>query len=391
MARRTVQIDNQLILISDDEPRADIDRMQAVMKIHVTDELTGTTPQSPVTLAVAERGIAPRLSADGFGGLIGIPHELFPNLNGQDYPVHLTVSAPRYQRVQIKQDVPQDNSFPTSFTPIDREVALHRQPVYIAGRTARWFNNASAPVAAAQISVTGIWRTAPAANVVVAADPPNIVALQPPLYLDRAALAQSLARRDLTPVAGNDKTLLDEVPAGATNLRLSNRLGLAIGDILFIDSEHADLMEFIAIKNLPTTAPADAAVSLTLEHAAIFAHRRGGLVRQINPQAAGASQNLSVDALAGDTCVFLSGLAGLSGAAEVEIGGAPGANEYHKLMQFTVASDADGYYRLPPLSRVAQLELRAEKIIGAQTFQATKIFRPDYRQRDNRLDFLLAA
>jgi len=46
---------------------------------------------------------------------------------------------------------------------------------------------------------------------------------------------------------------------------------------------------------------------------------------------------------------------------------------------------------LPPLSRVAQLEVHAQKVIGAQTFRATTVFRPDYQQRDNRLDFILSA
>jgi hypothetical protein len=30
-------------------------------------------------------------------------------------------------------------------------------------------------------------------------------------------------------------------------------------------------------------------------------------------------------------------------------------------------------------------------MIGAQTFHATTVFRPDYQQRDNRLDLILAA
>jgi len=252
-------------------------------------------------------------------------------------------------------------------------------------------NNASTPLAGAQISVTGIWRTPPPANVVVAPDPPNLVALQPPLYVDRAALTQSLAPRDLPPVTSNDKALMDDVAASANPIRLSNRLGLAVGNILLIDAEQPDLAEFIAIKSLPTTAPADQPTAVTLDHPLIFSHRREAVVRQVNPQAPGASRNITVDALAGDSCLFLSALNGLSGAAAVEITGPPGPDEYHKLTQFTVTSDADGYYRFPPLSRVAQLEIHAEKIIGAQTFQATTTFRPDYQQRDNRLDFMLAA
>jgi hypothetical protein len=390
MSRRTVQLDNRIILFSPDDPVPPVNRMQAVMKVRVTDELTGAAPDGRMTLEVKERGFLSRLGSDGFGGLIGIPQQFFDALQPTDYPVHLTISAERYLSRELEQNIPKGN-FPLTFTPYETDVALHRQPVFIAGRTARLINNASTPLADAQISVTGIWRTPPPANVVVAPDPPNIVALQPPLYIDRAAGTQSLAPRDLAPVIANDKDLVDDVAASRRALLLSNRLGLAAGDILLIDAAQPDLAEFIAIKTLPTTAPADQPTAVTLDHPVIFLHRRGAVVRQITPQAPGASRNITVDALSGDSCLFLSHLTGLSGAAEVAITGAPGPDEYHKVMQFTVTSNADGYYRFPPLSRVAQLEIHAEKVVGVQTFQATTTFQPDYQQRDNRLDFMLAA
>jgi hypothetical protein len=390
MSRRTVQLDNRTILFSRDDPVPPVNRMQAVVKVRVTDELTGTAPNGRMTLAVKEHGFLSRLGSDGFGGLIGIPQQFFQALQPPDYPVHLTISAERYLSRELEQNIPKGN-FPLTFTPPEIDVSLHRHPVFIAGRTARLINNASTPLAGAQISVTGIWRTPPPANVVVAPDPPNIVALQPPLHVDRPALTQSLAPRDLTPVMGNDKALMDDIAASANPIRLSNRLGLTLGDILLIDAAQPDLAEFIAIKTFPTTAPAEQPTAVTLDHPVIFSHRRGAIVRQVSPQAPGASRNITVEAFSGDSCLFLSALTGLSGAAEVEITGAPGPDEYHKVMQFTVTSDADGYYRFPPLTRVAQLEIHAEKVVGVQTFQATTTFRPDYHQRDNRLDFMLAA
>jgi hypothetical protein len=391
MSRRTVQLGNRFILFSPDDPVPLVNRIQAVAKVRVTDELTGTAPDGRITLEVKERGFLPRVGGDGLGGLIGIPRQLFPALQAIDYLVHVTISAEKYLSRELEIKVPKDPTFPLTFTPPEIDVALHRQPVFIAGRTARLINNASTPLAGVQISVTGIWRTAPPASVVVAPDPPNIVALQPPLYIDRAALTQSLAPRDLASVMGNDKALMDDIATSANPIRLSNRLGLAAGNILLIDAEQPDLAEFIAIKNLPTTAPADQPTAVTLDHPLMFSHRRGAVVRQVNPQAPGASRNITVDAQSGDSCLFLSALTGLSGAAEVEITGAPGSDEYHKVMQFTVTSDADGFYRFPPLSRLAQLEVHAEKVVGGQIFQATTTFRPDYQQRDNRLDFMLAA
>ena len=86
-----------------------------------------------------------------------------------------------------------------------------------------------------------------------------------------------------------------------------------------------DLAEFIAIKNLTTTAPADQPATVTLDYAVIFPHRRGVVVRQANPQPPGASQTvLSVEAWAGDVCVFLNALGGLTGVQEIEITGGPG-------------------------------------------------------------------
>ena len=97
-----------------------------------------------------------------------------------------------------------------------------------------------------------------------------------------------------------------------------------------------DLAEFIAIKDLTTTAPADQPATVTLEYAVIFPHRRGAIVRQVNPQPQGASQTVAVEAWAGDACVFLDALGALAGAHEIEITGGPGPDEYHKATTFSV-------------------------------------------------------
>src|SRR5207253_6517108 len=176
---------------------------------------------------------------------------------------------------------------------------------------------------------------------------------------------------------------------GANLIRLSDRQALNTGDILLIDTGDAELAEFIAIKTVPVTSPPDQPTLITLDYPVIRTHRRNSLVQRVMPLPLGAQQQFTVDAIVSDTCVFLDGLAGLAGAHEVQVNGPPGPDEHHALMQFSVLSDANGYYRMPPLSRVAQLEIHAEKITGGQTFQATTTFRPDYRQRENHLDLTL--
>jgi hypothetical protein len=390
ISRRAIQLESKTILFSPDDAVPFVDRIQALVKIRVTDELTGGPPESRMTIQVREQGLIPRVASDGLAGLVGIPRQVFPGLQTIDYFVHLTIRAERYLPRDLEVKLPKNPSFPATFTPSQINVALHREPVFIAGRTVRVVSNVTAPLPGAQISVTGIWRTPPPANIVVAPDPPNLVSIQPPLYSDRAALTQLLRRRDLVPVLANDKALVENLSPGANPIRLSNRQGLGPGNILFIDAEQADLAEFIAIKSVPTVAPADQPTLVTLNYPLIFAHRRGAVVRRVTPQPPGANLQFSVSALSGDVCVFLGGLTGLAAAQHVETTGAPGPDEHHKVMSFSVTSDPAGYYRLPPLSRVAQLKIHAEKTVGIQTFKATRIFRPDYQQRENHLDFTLA-
>lgn len=390
MSRRTIQLDGTTaVLFSPDDPVALMDRWQALVKVRVTDEMTGEPPRHKVSLQVKEPRMIPRIAGDGIGGVVGIPDQTFPNIKLQPYPVNLTISAAGYVSQEVNVEVPQLVP-PGDFIPGHRDVDLRRQPTVIVGRTIHFVGNTSTPVGGSAISVVGIWRTAPPANIGVAPDPPNLVSLQPPLYSDRPALTQTLQRRSLVPVTGSDKRLLDDVLPGESQIRLSDRLGLAAGDLLLIDDGQPDLTEYIAINTVPLTSPADQPTLITLEFKLAQSHRRDAVVLLLNPQPAGPPQQVIDAAIVGDTCVFLDDLTGLAGANEIQISGLP-PDEYHRVMPFTVVSDANGYFRLPPLSRVAQLEIHAEKTIGVQLFQTTVTFRPDYEQRENRLDLALAT
>jgi len=69
---------------------------------------------------------------------------------------------------------------------------------------------------------------------------------------------------------------------------------------------------------------------------------------------------------------------------EIDDGVAP--PEYHLVAQFSTTTDADGFYRLPPLNRVGQLELTADDGV-APAVRQTVI--PNYELIQNTVDFSL--
>lgn len=393
MSRRVVQTTERSYLFSPDDPVPLAGRLWAVVKVRVRDEMTGEPPTGLITARVKQRNLKPRVAADGMVVVTGVPQRDFSMLDvtPTPYPINLTIAAEGYVPQEVEVKYPADPTFPASFTPRPLvNVLLHREPVVITGRLVRLNGSKTVPLAGATVTFTGIWRTPPPATVVVPADPPNLVSLVPPLYAERTTGTGHLRRRNLPEVVGDDKFLLEAVLAGSKEIRLTNRLNLTVGDILLIDAEQPDIAEFIAISTITGASTPDQPASITLRYPLAHTHPRSAVVREVNPQPIGGTKDFAVDAIIGDTTVFLKDIAGLAPATEVEVFGGS-LDEYHSLKRFSVTSDADGYYRLPPLSRVAQLEIHAEIVIGPQTFKNTTTFRPDYQQRENRLDLVLAV
>ena len=386
MPRRTVEVEGRRYLFSADDQPPLGDRFWALARLRVLDELTGEPPAGPISLESGTPLAAPRIASDGLVGLVGFPRGIFPALATQPYTMPLMVRVEGYVPQQVAVTVPQEPAFPQAFAPPPLlTLPLHREPVVITGRTVQALSTTTTPLAGATVRVTGIWRTPPPASVVVPPELPNLVSLQPPLYARRDALVGRLRHRDLQPSVGDDKVLLDDTPSGVNAIRLSNRQNLGLGDILLIDATRPDLAEFLAIQTIVGASTVAQPARITLDFPLAYAHRRNALVLRVNPQPFGPpGRDFAQDGLAGDTCVFLQDLAGLAGAREVRITGGPSLPEEHRVRHFSVSSDADGFYRLPPLSRVAQLVIRAE---SAPLTPVQREFRPDYTRRENRMDF----
>jgi hypothetical protein len=387
MTRRVETVNSKVSVFSPDDPQPLGQRFWAVVRAKVIDELTGQPPLSAITIESDALHLVPRVASDGLVGLVGIPQQVFPALASQKYDLMLKVKARGYIPRKTSFSILQDTNFPSNFIPPQpTDLALHREPTVIAGRVVRASGNTTKPLSGAVVKVTGIWRKPPPANLVIASGPPNLVSLHPRLYSDRGgAIAGQLERRNLPLILGDDKFLLDDVSEDANSVRLSNRQNLNLGNILLIDSDKPDIAEYITIKTIAGAGTVTQPAVIMLDHPLLHAHRKNARVQKANPQSLGPQKQLTQEALAGDICVFLNNVSGLTTGNQVKISGGPNAAEYHRVSLFSTISDAEGYYRLPPLSRIAQLKIRAQH--GSLT-PVQMEFRPDYSLHENRLDFI---
>ena len=389
MPRRTIELDNAtIVLISDDDPVPLGGRTCAIASARLLDEITETPPRGKVDVTSSGPGLFPRIMEDGLIGLAGIPRDVFPNLDTQPYSVQMEVQALGYLPLEIPAVIPADPNFPTDFIPVILgDQSLHRQPIVTGGRVKHFdiISGEFIPSNGAAVSLAGIWRTLRDAKNNLVPDPVNMAALHPPLYAPRPTPGGGLQTRSLVHVIGEDKTLLTGAVSGSDRLSIDNWVNLTVGDLLAIDVADPGRIEYLRIQALEGGGNSASPAEVILELPMAYSHRRGSLVQRVNPGAPGANIPLTQAAIPRDSCLFLNNLAGLTSGDAVQVGNGGAPDEYHVIQLYTVITDAEGYYRLPPLSRVAQVQIRAT--FGVLTH--TEIYSPDYTSTDNRLDFWL--
>lgn len=190
------------------------------------------------------------------------------------------------------------------------------------------------------------------------------------------------------PVVGQDKHLLRDVPKNSNTLQLLDRIDLSPGDILMIDTDHPELLEYQVVEDVSGYSTPDQPATITLTYPVAFSHRRGAMVKKAIPQAPGPDNPFSQDAIAGDSYVFLTSMHDLDSPSVIAVSGGGDPVEFHNMQRFSATSDSDGYFRLPPLSRVAQLEIHAVDSSAPPAGTQSEIFSPNYTHRKNRIDFI---
>jgi len=380
-------------------------RAGALVHGRVIDELTRepvdqglvVEPAGPgLATPAARRATAARVAPGGLAGIVGVPVRALPALRTNPYQIGLAVRAPGYGRRRATGTLGPIADFPAAFAPLDLgDLELHRDGVVILGRTVRRRTPADpitvppsdvVAVPGTSVTVTGIWRTSPQPNVVMPPQAPDLVALEPPLYAERTVATGLAHTITLNPVVGADKTLQVDARAGDTQLRLSDRVGLAATNLIALDEGNADRAERVRVIAVVGAVSPLQPATITLDFPLAHPHRRGTIARRVNALAPGADVGLTLDAIPGDATAFLPAAGFPTGVAVEVLGGAAGV-EYHRLLRYQASSDADGYYRLPPISRIAQLTLQAQHAPFAPVAVTTSV---NYTVRERHVDFVFA-
>ena len=254
----------------------------------------------------------------------------------------------------------------------------------IQGRTVEEFKERTKAVPNAQIEVIGIWYTL--SSVLEDKSLPNMIFIHPPLYKDRSPQTRC-ERGALSAVEGDDKVLLHPAQEGTNRIRLSNSKNLKPKNLLKINVVDNFREEILSVKKLDPGATPDQPAWVTVDWPLRFSHRDGALAQRLEPKWNGSAVELVRDGYQGDACLFLNSLKDLSLGSYVRIVTTQGdvADEYHRFSLFKTSSDNEGFYRLPPLQRVAQVQLCASN--NGKKAQVT--LQPDYSSPRNQVDFVL--
>jgi len=374
-----------------DDPPVAADRLRAVVQWTAVDEIAQSGPDLDYTIQTDALGLSPRISRDGIMGLVGNPARLYPGLDTGTAPVALTLYTPGYLPRELTATVGPVVGFPNAFKPAkpdqldsDGNVALHRDAIVIRGRTVALVAHHldPVPVPGVTISFIGTWWVFPPAtvdpNTVI--EPANLVSLHPGLYTDRITATDSVVRRDLAHVVGQDKTLVAPAVRGGTTARISDRIGVVgPGTVLAFEPSRPDRVEYVHVTLVNGASTPDQPATVTLAYRLQLDHEEGTDVQVVTPQAPAAANALVRDGIRSDKVAFTAGMTGVT-AGVVEIGGSTVHPEYQTASLYSTTSDSNGFYRLPPLSRVASVKL--------QTPALKLVTSPDYGRYENLVDLV---
>lgn len=388
MTCRTETADMHVYTFCPDTAPAAADRMRAVLAARAVDEITQDTLTVDITARTSTPDMTPRCAPFGRIGLVGRPARAFPGLDVNPVELDLRISAPGYIPLNLGGALGPLAGFPGVFTPLDLgDVHLHRIAVGLRGRTLQRGGLQPWVVDGADITLQGWWPVMPEAGMppMPTMQTPDLAHTEPCLYAPRA-IGAMVRRRNLPALPGAGKALLLPAAQGTRRLRLSDRVSLAAGSVLIVDPDDVGRCERMAVTQVDPSSSPDQPAWITLAHPLAFAHPENTRCEVAAPQLPGVANALTRTAIPGDEVLFLDGLSGLVEGSVLEIDDGASPPEFHITRLYRTTSDASGYFRLPPISRVAMVLLRAQRA-GLAPPEDMRLA-PDYRVSENRITIM---
>lgn len=338
------------------DPPPVADRIRSVVKARVLDEITRLPINSGVRVRSSRSDLTPRVATDGLVGLIGQPMRSLPTLGVSDVTLDMRVTCAGYVPMNLSDKLGPFVLYPNEFAPLDfHDVLLHRTGVAIQGRVVQRTSTSPPPLPGATIEIDALWSSPPPPNWTppAFAEAPRVVALTPGMYAARTVGTQ-VRERTLTP-SGGTKQLVASVDAGAIRVKLSDRDGLVVGNVLLIEQTEA-----LVIKAIEPTLAADLPTWITLEYPCATFHRHGINCTRTTVGAPTTTAATSRAGIAGD-CVAITNVApAFTNNAWIEIDDGVNPREFQRVGLYQTVADADGFFRLPPISRVALVRLHVQ-------------------------------
>lgn len=295
-----------------------------------------------------------------------------------------------------------------AWPPIDiGAVDLRRRPLVIRGRAIRRdaAANTVTPVAGAIFTLLDFWWSLadlraqlpgamtdpnPATRAFLLSVSPGIVAGRP--------LGSPVVDQPLTAAAGDDRLLLEAVPASSDRalvidppaehrFLISSRLAIAAGDLLRVDADRLDTSETVTVSSVTGFGTPDQPGSIATTLPFRVFHRATAVIVRETPLAAGAPAVLRRDVQAGDRSVFVSDLSVFPSSGDVRLSGGTVPDELQRSRRFETTSDADGYFELPAVHRIAAIHLRAT---AAALTPVEFMLHPEYGQHEQWIEVLFA-
>jgi hypothetical protein len=388
VARTTLEAAGRAYTVNfDDSPRAG-DRYQSIVIAQLVDEITGNPITGTVRVETDLIGARPKSVRDGICGAAGIPSRLFPELDAQAYEFGLSFEVDGFVPFDGRIVVPQQPNFPDEFTGVDLGLLdMRRMPVTIVVRALQLDSqNRPVPLPGATVEISSIWRTTQ--DLSGAPSAPDIISLRPSLYAERPQPGTTLEPVTMTPIAEPERLLMRPTEPGANVVEVGRTGGLASGSIIAFDEADADRAEYIEVDNVVGPSDPESPAALTLAFSVQNRHPQGAPVQEVTVAALGPpAASLGVAGRTGDATAFVDSVGPFATRPVVRISGGAPPDEFVTALPYQITTGGDGYGVLPPLTRVAAIEIVASAP-GPLTADATR-FTPSYGEFHNHFQLVL--